>query len=493
MDTANTTTGTSIIDKVKNGAKKLMETVAGFIMPGYSSPKNLGSDIIKSIERVAFAEKVVSPKGPTPLEIIVICIEELCKMAAKHNRSIRIEWGLIYNGIYWQLMNEGETKHFLGRVAEKMGVNEHTAKHHATIDQLYKQLLCAAYATPMEQDKSKVLINVLNGTLHVTSEGVSLRKHNPDDNLKYVINYEYLEDAERPTVQAFLDRVMPDKECQALLLDTLGYTFVPGLKLEEMLLLHGDGQDGKSVIFDLTVHLLGARNVSHYSLRDLSRDTKYCRADFVNKTLNYGSDIGMKGINEAEFKKIVSREPISYRAIFKNPFETANIPPLIFNTNSIPSPSPGQEKSMSRRMNIIPMTNPISDEEVDKNYAKKIYEKDAEMQGFLKLVVKGAARVQKHQRLSPCKASEDFIRDLMEDFDSVTSFIKSNGYAPGFEATKKRTTMFEEYRNFCCQNGYDSSMGPIVFSRKLKTKGFEIRKAKGGAEAQEVHYKIERN
>lgn len=490
MNTNNKTTGISIIDRVKEGAKAIVEKVKTVI--GYASPtlKGLGADIIQYVQPIDFNAQVDSPKGATPIEIVVICIDELCKIAEQYNRSIRIERGriYIYNGAYWQLMDEGETKNFLGKVAEKMGVDKYKARYHAIIDKLYKQLLCAAYAPDFEPDKSKVLINVLNGTLHITSEGVSLQKHNPEDNLRYVIQYIYQEDAECPIMQRFLDRVMPDRECQRLLLDTLGYTFMPGLKLEEMLLLEGQGQDGKSVIADCIIHLLGSKNVSGYSLNDITKDLKYCRVDFVTKLLNYGSDINMKGIDEAEFKKLTSRESILCRAIYGQGFETSNIPPIIFNTNTIPTASIGNEKSVFRRINIIPMRNPILDEEVDKNFAKGIYENANEMRGFLKLVVDGAIRVQKLQRLSPCKASEDYKKELLQECDSLGSFLDSLGYIPGFGHTIKRTDLLDMYRTFCKKNGYDASMGNIQFTRSLKAKGFEVRKGQSGAGPLEVHF-----
>lgn len=126
---------------------------------------------------------------------------------------------------------------------------------------------------------------------------------------------------------------MPEEKSQHMLSEYLGYVFIQPttLKLEKTLLLYGSGANGKSVFFEIVNALLGAENVSSYSLQSLTNDNGYFRAKLADKLVNYASEI--KGnLQTAIFKQLVSGEPVEARL----PFSLTKYANLIFNCNELP-------------------------------------------------------------------------------------------------------------------------------------------------------------
>lgn len=111
-------------------------------------------------------------------------------------------------------------------------------------------------------------------------------------------------------------------------------------KLETMLLLYGDGANGKSVIFQTIVGLLGMDNVSNYGVSSLvsGQEKKKNIASINGKRLNYCSELGIHGFvrDTDTLKALISGEPMEARALYGNNFTAYDIPLFMGNTNSIP-------------------------------------------------------------------------------------------------------------------------------------------------------------
>ena len=86
----------------------------------------------------------------------------------------------------------------------------------------------------------------------INSDGqVTLRNHDKADLFRYTLPYCYDPEAECPLWQTFLERVLPDGDAQLLLAEFIGYCLMPRHPLEKMLLLYGEGLNGKSVTLEV--------------------------------------------------------------------------------------------------------------------------------------------------------------------------------------------------------------------------------------------------
>ena len=208
-------------------------------------------------------------------EMRVLILSEILKMAQSNNWALCKQGGFcyLYNGAYWETLNEDYLKHFLSGCAVKMGVKETIAEDYKFAKELYEQFLFSAHLQPPEYDNGTVLINLKNGTFRITTQKQELVPFTKTDFLTYQLPFEYDDKAVCPIFNKYLDRVLPDKSSQAVLAEYAGYLFIRhrnGLKFEKCLILHGSGANGKSVFFEIMTELLGCENVSTYTLSDLT-------------------------------------------------------------------------------------------------------------------------------------------------------------------------------------------------------------------------------
>ncbi|MEI7695313.1 MAG: hypothetical protein WCI64_06680, partial [Chlorobium sp.] len=145
------------------------------------------------VEAVKAIQKQIDRCKPTQKQIIVLGVDyllNLCKanqwqLAAQHGRVY------VYNGAYWQAVDENDLKQFLGQALEKMGVRFVDAKYFRFRDDLTRQFYTSAHLPAPERDRGTVCINLRNGTLTVGADGVQLREFRPEDFLRYQLAFDY--------------------------------------------------------------------------------------------------------------------------------------------------------------------------------------------------------------------------------------------------------------------------------------------------------------
>ncbi|MDR3266301.1 MAG: hypothetical protein LBT24_01875, partial [Tannerella sp.] len=133
-------------------------------------------------------------------ELKVLIIDEILQAAALNNWALCKQGGFcyLYNGQFWETLNEDDLKHFLSDCAAKLGTKEVIAKECNFVEELYKQLLFSAHLHPPEFSKDKVLINLQNGTFAVSTQKQVLKSFSQDDFLMHQLPFRYDEKATAP-------------------------------------------------------------------------------------------------------------------------------------------------------------------------------------------------------------------------------------------------------------------------------------------------------
>lgn len=360
----------------------------------------------------------------------------------------------IYNGAYWKKTAVEQFANFLGKAAEKMGVNKYEAQHYLYKEHLLKQFISSAYLERQKFDKDIVLINMKGGTLVIEKskrgQAISIKKpyikgHNPKDFLTYQLNYTFDVQAPRPLFTNFLNRVIPEKDKQLLLAEYLGYIFIRNgsniMKAEKVLVLFGNGQNGKGVIFEIVKELLGADNICSYSLENLTDTNGYYRAKIGGKLLNYGSEIGrhLKPESYDRFKNLVSGEPIEARNPNKEAMQIENYAKLVFNCNELPTPE--QTFGFFRRFLILPFEIEIPENERNTNLHSEILATEAS--GIFAWIMEGLERLMLNKKFSECESSKKALSVYESKTDSVKQFIEEENYT-----TEGKTLIKELYINY---------------------------------------------
>ncbi len=421
--------------------------------------EQLLTDLLGHIQEVDFRERAGFAPGDEDAKLkkahyLIIAAEEVLTLA-KNSR-----WGLcerdgsfyVYNGAFWKAIPEKDLKAFLRKAAEKMGIDKFTARFVEFSDNLFRQFTETAYLPAPIASRESIRINLTNGTFEISTHSQHLRAPDAADFLTHQLPFAYDPKATAPRFQAFLDRVLPDLDCQKVLSEYLGYVFISPskLKLEKTLLLYGAGANGKSVVFDVIMGLLGSDNVSNYSLSSLTTEPAYCRAHLATKLLNYASEINGK-LESDTFKQMVSSEPIEARLPYGQPFILTNYAKLIFNCNLLPT-DVEHSHAFFRRFLIVPFEVTIPDHEQDKELAKKII--SSELSGVFNWILAGLRRLLEQGRLTNCEAANDQLTAYKSQSDTVRLFMDENQYAPHSEYFTPLKDLYRDYRAYCIESGY---------------------------------------
>jgi putative DNA primase/helicase len=427
-----------------------------------SADSDKAAQILKQLDKLQLNQK----------HYLILSVENILHVAAKNR------WGLcknqdfiyLYNSAYWAYIDKEAFQKFLGEAAEKMGVARFTARFYQFREQMLKQFLATEYLPTPELPEKAVYINLKNGTLEVNEKGASLKPFNRADFITYQLPFEYNPQAKAPIFQAYLDRVLPDKEKQNVLAEFLGFVFVRrggnAIKEEKALVLYGTGANGKSVFFEVVNALLGKENTSSYSLQSLTDTSGYYRAMIANKLVNYTSEISTN-LETAVFKQLVSGEPVEARLPYGRPMQIRQYAKLIFNCNELPK-DVEHTHAYFRRFLIIPFDVTIPEHEQDKQLHNRIIE--TELSGVLNWVLDGLNRLLKQQKFSHCSAATEAVEKYKTQSDSVKLFMDENSYRKHPTQYKLIKELYTEYRNFCNDDGF-KPVNKSNFKKRLESIG----------------------
>jgi len=424
--------------------------------------------ILDGLEPVDFREmsELDDDQNVSQKHFRVLTVQEVLRVARELNCGLcrNQDFVYAYNGEFWQLLDRFNLESFLGEAAQKVGVDDITARDYEFKAKLFKQFMADAYLPKPESRTESVLINLRNGTFEITEKNISIREFKRSDFLTYQLQFEFNKDAECRKWKAFLNEVLPDQSKQDVLAEYIGYVFARHLKLEKTLILYGTGANGKSVVYDVINTLLGKENVSNFSLESLGEN--YFRAMIANKLLNYSSEISNR-LQAEKFKQMTSGEAIEARLPYGQPMTLTNYARLAFNSNELPKDVEHSE-AFFRRFLIIPFDETIPADRRNPNLAKEII--STELSGIFNWILDGLERLLQNNRFSTCKAAEKSLEAYRRESDSVAMFLADEHYKASQKNTMTVKEIFAEYKTYCQENNY-RPLGRNNFTKRLEGNG----------------------
>lgn len=261
-----------------------------------------------------------------------------------------------------------------------------------------------------------------------------------------MIDFDYDKDYDYcPIWSQFLDTVLPSKVNQLILQQFLGAMFIDRhrTKFETMMILFGNGANGKSVIFETISGILGDRMMSCFSISDLidpSGERKRNIASINGKRINYSSELKQTTIDRQadELKKLISGEPTPARELYGNNFLADDIPLLMVNANVLPMLGDVSE-GMKRRFCIIPFEIRIEKEHQNKNLA---FELRDEYPAIMNWMLRGTKALQRNNyKLHTSEAVERTVQNFINNSSSAVEFMEDNR----FEASTTNVAMAKPF------------------------------------------------
>jgi len=411
-------------------------------------------------------------KPPAQKHYKVAIIHQLIKTAISHNWHFinETDYFYIYNGAYWVVLFDAEVKQLLKDAAIRMGHVEIECRDSLFVDKLFQQAKQDGFFAERNYKKQSI-INLKNGSLVLSSEGVNLKSFDHKDFLTHQLDFSYSPNAFNKVFLKYLEEVLPNEDTRKTLQEVAGYLFIKGLKLERVFFLYGQGANGKSVFFEVLNGIIGSENISNYSLESITDDKGYHRAMLKDKIVNYGTDIRLTKIDAGMFKTMASGEPVEARLPYKEPFMMSDYAKLIFNVNKMDNANVEHTHGFWRRFLIIPFDKTIPDESQDKDLHKKILQDRA---GVLNWIIEGAERVIKNRDIFVSSECEALKKKFMKESDTVAMYEADflGADYPIINYNKTVTDAYNSYKAFCNDAGHRFPLNRNNFTERMVSLGF---------------------
>lgn len=403
-----------------------------------------------------------------------------------------------YNGKYWEEIGKSELRNFLSACATASGMdallNELTTFRDRMEEQL-KDLTAIRFEVPTNK------FNLANGVIEFINGGVTFSEHSDSHLFTYCLDYDYTPKATPSKLLSnFLNRTIPDEASLVTFFQYIGSAFITDFKIELFLILIGSGANGKSTLINLLKDVFGGA-VGEYSLDQLTdpdgeRSAKQARFIY-NKLLGVSAE-DSKIKDPRLWRKIVSKETIEVKLLFKDTFETSNYGKLISCMNEMPIMD-AIEGSI-RRMVVLKTGLPLKREEYDLGLGVKL---KADRAAFVNLIIIGYQEAYRSQGVVVVsELSKESTRELIDYSDNVISFIKYKKMVPlekptGKLLTKREVTvtykyaeqnkklievmsatpprfdaldkLYTEFRSWCEEGGITNIMQRKTFSKRLRS------------------------
>jgi hypothetical protein len=147
----------------------------------------------------------------------------------------------IFNSKYWIKIELVLLINFFKAAGNKIGIPEYTASNVTFINKLHKQFTQDAYFEK-DVDKDCTYINLQNGILIIYKYGVKFEKHHPKYFLKYILDFEYIENTINDNFRNLLNTFIPSVEIQKTLQQGISQVFVRNSNKDKKICLYGLNQ-----------------------------------------------------------------------------------------------------------------------------------------------------------------------------------------------------------------------------------------------------------
>ena len=236
------------------------------------------------------------------------------------------------------------------------------------------------------------------------------------------LTFPYDPEARCPQFLRFMNQILPKRSDGdnriPVLQEFAGYCLLPSCKFETMLILLGQGANGKSTFLSVVERLLGESNVSHVPFDDLGRQFRL--GDLQGKLANITSDLPyMSRTNEGLLKQIISGEPVTVDRKFKTPVTVSLSAKLLVACNEVPAIADTTD-GMWRRMIVVPFDVAIREEDRKRGLADELCE---ELPGIFNWAVEGLKRLIRQNGFSKCEVCDQVAGEHRVRSDVVADFI----------------------------------------------------------------------
>jgi putative DNA primase/helicase len=289
----------------------------------------------------------------------------------------------------------------------------------------------------------------------------------------------YRSDAGEPTLWlAFLDQLLHEGDIPTLQ-EFMGYCMIPTTKAQAMLMLIGNGGEGKSRVGAVMGGIFGD-NANFCPIDRLAND-RFCPAEQSGKLLMIDDDMKMGALeNTGILKQIITCDGrMSLEKKRRQAFQGIMYARVVGFGNGALNALYDKSDGFYRRQIVLSVRERPADRVDDRDFGSKL---KAETEGITLWAIEGLKRLATNgYHFTVSEQAKKSIEESRESSENVVSFLNSEGYI-GFEpqATTTSKELYEVYLEWCSENAETPYRTAELFSRHLnnhsKKYGIELKK-----------------
>ena len=348
--------------------------------------------------------------------------------------------------------------------------------------QVYKFLKTQLPFLSRLEDKNIIAVN--NGVFN--NQTKQLEPFNPNYfitsklatnyNIHAIENYEAIREDYHDVDDWFLSIGNGNEDIVKLLWEVVNEAINPNHTREKMVILYGEGNNGKGTFQAMLTNLIGIENISTLTPHDFSGEFKL--EMLLGKVCNIGDDISNKYLDDISIlMSIITGDPILINRKGKSVISAQLSLLTIFSANRLPKIR-NKSQGAYRRFLIIPFNADFNGQVQD----RRIKEEYLKNKIVLEYILYKALHLD-FEKFSTTKATDEMLEEYKEDNDYLYSFTK-DWYAEKklHEVERVPVPLIKDmFRHYSTVNYYDlkitSSFGKdisIHLNTCFKEKGYKF-------------------
>lgn len=354
------------------------------------------------------------------------------------------------------------------------------------VSRLMDAMRMAAWSPELPIDEDR--IHFSNGTYCLTDRSFSPKR-------VFCLNrlpVRYAPDAPKPEKWlSFLDDLLYPEDIPALQ-EFMGYTFIPTNRAQVMMIIIGNGGEGKSRIA-LTLRALHGDNMNLYSIQKLASD-KFARADQVGKLLMVDDDMKTDALPDTGILKTIVTLEDKYDLEQKNKqsFQGTLYVRILALGNGTLSALYDKSDGFYRRQLVLQVKPKPEDRVDDRSLINKM---NAESEGIMLWCLEGLHRlIAQDFEFTISDRMKKNLDEMKKNDNNIYDFYESSGYIlfeKGTHALSRQ--IYAAYRKWC-EDNLEKPLAERTFATQLrrdeKRLGIKYDKnldASGGKKARGYH------
>lgn len=324
---------------------------------------------------------------------------------------------------------------------------------------------------------------VLRNGVYRWREG-AIEGHSPLLGALTCLPIQYSASAGSPHFTAWLSQVLgDDAELLRHVWEILGYVLMTGNPLQKIILLHGEGGNGKGTFLRVLRRLLGDDNYSALSLHTLVED-RFAAAGLYGMIANISGDLSSRFVNEPEIlKQITGGDSITTSRKFGQYFTFVPYAVPVFAANELFRTSDSSH-GWRRRWEVVSFTRNVVG--LSESFDERVL--FDELPGIFNGAMDGLRRLMARGRFDPPRVAVEATRQLHDSADPFMIWLDDDpNVRRGESESSPRSDVYARYSRWCRANGYQPlASGPFG----IRLKGVGVRSSESRAGGRYARYYV---